>query len=641
MDTNDQYRGQHETGRPVTGARTGPRTGPWTGSGVPRRVRLATAAGAAALALTAGLATPLAPAPRQAQAADGGKQTLTVAVAQSVDSLSPFLAVRLLSTSIHRLTYEYLTNYDPEDNRVVPGLATEWKSSPDKLTWTYTIRSDSKWSDGRQATAEDAAWTFNTMMTDEGAATANGSFVANFEEVTAPSPTELVVRLKKPQATMTALDVPIVPRHVWEKVDDFSKFNNDKDFPIVGNGPFVLTGYKPDSYVRLVPNKDFWRGAPKFDELLFRYYKDQDAAVSALRKGEVSFVAGSPSLTPAQADSLRNEENIKVNDAPGRRFYALATNPGAKAKNGEKMGDGHPSLLDRRVRNALFRAVDRKTIVDKVFRGHAKVGAGYIPPRYGQYFWEPSADQELTYDPAEAARLLDQAGYEKNGDGKRVGKDGKPLKYRVLCHATDPNDKAVGKYLEEWWGDLGIGITLSCLDNVTDPWLAGEYDLAFDGWSVNPDPDFVLSIHTCGALPATPKDTGATDNFICDKKYDELYARQLAEYDPAERANIVQQMESRLYDLGYMNVMAYPNAVEAYRTDQIESITTMPKKAGNLYGQDGYWSWWSAVPANSGEASESGSSTGVVVGIAAGAVVLVGLGVFVAMRRRATAEDRE
>ncbi|MEU7473250.1 ABC transporter substrate-binding protein [Streptomyces sp. NPDC044984] len=621
MDTNDQYGGHHRT---------------------PGRTRLVMAAGAAALTLTAGLATPLDPAPQQARAADDGTKVLTVAVAQSVDSLSPFLAVRLLSTSIHRLTYEYLTNYDAEDNHVVPGLATEWESSPDKLTWTYTIRSDSTWSDGKQATAEDAAWTFNTMMSDPGAATANGSFVANFEKVTAPSPTKLVIELKKPQATMTALDVPIVPRHVWEKVDDYSEFNNDKDFPVVGNGPFVLTGYKADSHVRLKANKDFWRGAPKFDELVFRYYKDQDAAVSALRKGEVSFVAGSPSLTPAQADSLKGEKDIHVNDAPGRRFYALATNPGAKAKNGEKMGDGHPSLLDRRVRNALFMAVDRKTIIDKVFQGHAVEGAGYIPPRFSQYFWEPSADQELAYDPAEAARLLDRAGIKKNGDGRRVGRDGEPIDYRVLCHATDPNDKAIGQYLEEWWGDLGIGVTLACLDNVTDPWLAGEYDLAFDGWSVNPDPDFVLSIHTCAALPATPEETGATDNFICDKTYDELYARQLAEYDAGKRADIVKQMESRLYDLGYMNVMAYPNAVEAYRTDHIESITTMPAKAGNIYGQDGYWSWWSAVPAaDSGDADGGSSSTGVVVGIVAGVVVLAGLGAFAALRRRATAEDRE
>jgi peptide/nickel transport system substrate-binding protein len=606
----------------------------------PRVARLAAVVGAAALTFSAGLATPLDPAPQRAAAAEG-KSVLTVAVAQSVDSLSPFLAQRLVSTSIHRLMYEYLTNYDPKDNHAIPGLATKWESSPDKLTWTYTIRSDSRWSDGEQATAEDAAWTFNKMMTDEGAATTNGSFVSNFRKVTAPSPTQLVIELKKPQATMTALDVPIVPQHVWEKVGDFSKFNNDKSFPVVGNGPFVLTDYKPDSYVRLKANKNFWRGAPKFDELVFRYYKDQDAAVAALRKGEVSFVAGSPSLTPAQAASLKNEKNIHVNDAPGRRFYALATNPGAKARNGQKFGDGDPSLLDERVRHALFMAVDRETIIDKVFQGHAVEGEGYIPPRFSQYFWKPSASQEIAYDPAKAARLLDQAGYRKNSAGKRLGKDGKPITYRLLCHATDPNDKAVGQYLEEWWGKLGIGVTLDCLDNVSDPWLAGTYDLAFDGWSVNPDPDFVLSIHTCAALPATPKDTGATDNFICDKQYDDLYARQLAEYDPAKRATIVQRMESRLYDLGYMNVMAYPNAVEAYRTDQIKSVRTMPSAAGNIYGQDGYWSWWSAVPADSDGSSDDSSATGVVIGGVAGAAVLVGAGVFFALRRRSTADDRE
>jgi peptide/nickel transport system substrate-binding protein len=597
------------------------------------------AVGAAALMFSAGLATPLNPVPQRAEAAQG-KKVLTVAVAQSVDSLSPFLAVRLVSTSILRLTYEYLTDYDPGDAHPVPGLATSWQPSADKLTWTYTIRSDAKWSDGQKVTAGDAAWTFNKLMTDEAAATANGSFVTNFSKVTAPSPTQLVIKLKKPQATMTALDVPIVPEHIWKDVKDFSKFNNDKTFPVVGDGPFVLTEYKADSYVRLQANKSFWRGAPKFDELVFRYYKDQDAAVAALRKGEVSFVAGQPALTPAQAASLKGQKDIHVNEGPGRRFYALATNPGARARNGQKFGDGDPSLLDQRVRNALFMAVDRKTLVDKVFQDHAVEGQGYIPPRFSTYFWKPSSNQELSYDPSKAGRLLDQAGYKKNADGRRVGRDGKPLNYRVLCHATDPNDKAVGQYLKEWWGKLGIGMTLDCLDNVTDPWLAGKYDLAFDGWSVNPDPDFVLSIHTCAALPATPKETGATDNFICDKTYDELYAKQLAEYDPARRADIVKQMESRLYDLGYMNVMAYPNAVEAYRTDQIKTIETMPRAAGNIYGQDGYWSWWSAVPADSGSSS-GGSSTGVIVGVVAGVVVLAGAGLFLAMRRRTTADDRE
>ncbi len=599
-----------------------------------RALRFLLASGVAATSLV------VVPGTAQAEDEKSGGTTLTVAVSQSIDSLSPFLAQKLTSTSIHRLAYEYLTNYDPKDARTVPGLATAWKPSPDKLTWTYTIRGDSFWSDGTQATAADAAWTFNKMMTDPNAATANGSFTANFEKVTAPDPQTLVIKLKKPQATMTALDVPIVPKHVWEKVGDLSKFNNDQQFPLVGNGPFVITDYKVDQYIKLKPNKKFWRGAPKFDELVFKYYKDGDAAVAALQKGEVSFV---PNLTPAQADALKTQKNIKVNDAPGRRFFALATNPGARAQDGKTFGNGHKALLDPAVRKALFLAVDRTTLVDKVFQGHAVEGEGYIPPRFGSYFWRPDGDQKRTYDPEEAARVLDAAGYRKNADGKRAGKDGKPLDFRILCHATDPNDKAVGKYLQEWWGELGIGLKVECLDSVSDPWVKGDYDLAFDGWSVNPDPDYVLSIHTCGALPATPKDSGATDNFICDEEFDGLYAQQAVEYDAAKRADLVKRMQSRLYDTGYMNVMAYPNALEAYRTDQIASITTMPEAAGNLWGQDGYWSWWSAVPAASasGGSEDGGSSTGVIVGIGAAVVVVVGLGVLLGLRRRSSADDRE
>jgi peptide/nickel transport system substrate-binding protein len=609
------------------------------------RLRALLASGAAALALAAGSivpGVPLGAAPQQAQAADSGKSTLTVAVAQSVDSLSPFLAQRLMSTSIGRLMYDFLTNYDPKDNHAVPGLATKWEPSADKLTWTYTIRSDSKWSDGQQATAEDAAWTFNKMMTDEGAAQANGNFVANFKKVTAPSPTQLVIQLKEPQATMAALDVPIVPKHVWEKVGDLSKFNNDRAFPVVGNGPFILTDYKVDQYVKLKANKDFWRGKPKFDELVFKTYKDQDAAVAALRKGEVSFVAGSPALTPAQAASLKGEKNVKINEGPGRRFFALATNPGAQTKDGKKFGNGNKALLDQKVRQALFLSIDRKTIIVKVFQGHAVEGQGYIPPRFSAYHWQPTAEQSLAYDPAKAAELLDEAGYELKG-GQRVGNDGKPLDLRILCHATDPNDKAIGKYLKEWWGKLGIGLKVDCLDNVSVPWYAGEYDLAFDGWSVSPDPDSVLGIHTCAALPAKAKDSASTDNFICDKEYDELYKKQLAEYDPAKRAEIINQMQSWLYDSGYMSIIAYPNAVEAYRTDQIKSITTMPEAAGNIYGQDGYWGWWSAAPASGDSSDGSGgsSSTGVVIGIIVVVVVLAGGGLFIAMRRRNTADDRE
>ncbi|MCC5698138.1 ABC transporter substrate-binding protein, partial [Klebsiella pneumoniae] len=149
-----------------------------------------------------------------------------------------------------------------------------------KLTWTFRIRRGVEWSDGQPVTARDAAYTFNRMMTDPAAATANGNFVENFASVTAPDDHTLVIRTKQPQSTMLAIDAPIVPEHIWSKVDDVASFPNDQ-MPVVGSGPFVLTEYEPERYVTLEANPRFWRGAPEVSRLQFVQFKNSDAAVQA------------------------------------------------------------------------------------------------------------------------------------------------------------------------------------------------------------------------------------------------------------------------------------------------------------------------------------------------------------------------
>src|SRR5690625_2054923 len=149
-----------------------------------RRPRRALAAGAAALAVTA--STVAAGAVQQpAEATEEEQDTITIAVNQEVESRSPFKAVRVITTNMHRWMYDFLTNYDPETGETIPALAEEWETSEDELTWTYHLREDATWSDGEPVTAEDVEWTFNTMMTDPAAAEANGNFVENFEAVTA------------------------------------------------------------------------------------------------------------------------------------------------------------------------------------------------------------------------------------------------------------------------------------------------------------------------------------------------------------------------------------------------------------------------------------------------------------------------
>lgn len=615
--------------------------GPMTTSR-PNRLLRRVGAATAVLAIPASLVA----APAAQAETEEEPTSITIAVSQEVDSLSPFLAVRLITTNMHRWMYDFLTNYDPETGETIPALAEEWEASDAGLSWTYHIREDSTWSDGEPVTAEDVEWTFNTMMTDEAAATANGSFVANFESVEATDDYTVEIQLSEPQVTMLALDVPIVPKHVWENVGDFGTFNNDQDFPTVGNGPFILTEYDPNGEVVLEANEDYWRGAPRFDELVLKYIDDPDAQVEALRAGEVDFVSG---VTPAQFDALSNEDDITVNQAQGKRFQAITINPGATLQDGTPHGDGHPALQDPVVREALVRTIDREAIYGQAYGGYGEPNGGFIPSRYATYHWEPEGDQVVGFDIDEANRLLDEAGYPMGDNGIRVSPAGQPLSFRFNVHASNPQYIQAAEMMKEWAAEAGMELLVEPVDEVGSLLDAATYDILTTGWNVNPDPDFILSINLCSGLPDTEEAAlnanYLSDAYFCDEEYDELYAEQLAELDVDARADIVKDMQEILYESNIFVVWGYSDALEAYRSDVIASMTPQPDPGGNYWGQDGYWSWWSAVPVGEEDeaaADEEGdSNTGLAIGIGAATVAVLGGGAFLLLRRTSTADDRE
>ena len=199
--------------------------------------------------------------------------------------------------------------------------------------------------------------------------------------------------------------------------------------------------------------------------------------------------------------------------------------------------------------------------------------------------------------------------------------------------------------MEEWLAEIGIEVETTPSDDIGGILDSGEFDLLFTGWTVNPDPDYIFSIQTCGVRPAEPGASYQSDSYNCNPTYDQLYAQQRAEVDPAARAEIVQEMQKVLYDDGVVVIFGYPDMLEAYRTDVVEenSPMTQPAEHGNIDGQDGYWGWWSAEPASGGGGGGEDDSVGAaVLGVGAGVVVLGVLGGFLVMRRRsATAEDRE
>lgn len=604
------------------------------GAGRGRRAVAALAAAAALGAAALFGATP------GAAAASGS--TLRLALETQVSTFNPFLAYFDGELETIGDIYPTLTQLDAQ-NKPEGYLATSWTTSPDKLTWTFTIRKGLKWSDGTPLTAHDAAWTLNLIMTNTTAATANGSLVSNFAKVTAPDDTTLVIKTETPQANMLYVSlpvsgIPIVPEHIWASRVANLKNTKNTSYPVVGYGPWVLTGYQTDQYATLDANPDYYAGAPKYSKLILQYFKNNDAAVAALRSGQIDQVGD---VTATQFGALKGEKNILAYQQVGNGWTAMEVNSGAKTRQGKPIGTGNPALADPVVRKAIAFAIDRKTLVSKVFDDLGVVGAAYLPPAYPQWAWSPSAAQAIGYDPGRANQLLQAAGYTKGANGIREDpQTHKPLQFRLGIHSDSTTDAQVATYLVGWLKAVGIGVTLQAqsMTALNDNLAKGDWDMLMDSWTTGADPTYLLGIQTCATLPLNDGTGGNTDAFYCNPAYDRLFNAQVGQFDQATRAKTIAAMQAILYEANADIILVYKNGLSAVRTDQTSGFVSGSPDAKGFYpAQNLFASLLKADPV----AGAGTSHTGAFVGGGIALVVVLAVLAALFLRRRSTAADRE
>ncbi|GAB3662086.1 ABC transporter substrate-binding protein [Glycomyces tarimensis] len=595
-------------------------------------------AAGAALALSAGV---LAATSTQAVAQDEDTDSLLVATDQEVDTFNPFKARYVITYNTNMMTYDTLIRTGADDYEPVPGLATEWEESADGLTWTFTIREGVEWSDGEPLTAGDVAYTYNLLIENQAIHEWNIDLAGNFARAEAPDDTTFVLTLNEaaPAEVLNA-GIFIVPEHVWETYPDPSADTANDQLPLVGSGPFQVSEYRTDEFIRLSANENYWGGAPGFDEVVYDYYSEPDAAVAALEAGEVDIVNG---LNPAQAEALEGQEHVTVNNAQGRRFVSLTLNHGAATVEREPYGDGHPALRDPVVRQAMHTAIDKQELVDTVLDGNGDPAVSIIPAIFDHWHWD-GGDALVQFDIDEANRMLDEAGYERGEDGIRTMPDSDDkLSFRFYHHADNTDYATVVQFVSEWWEQIGLEITPEPIEqgSLNDLVYLGEYDIAFSGWGVGPNPTEQLAMHTCAVLPTTTDGSERShENFYCNEDYDALHERQKVESDPEARADLVKQQQQMLYEDAPVIWLYYQNVLEAYNHDKVDGLRTQPAEGGMITGQQGFlWAYHSATPV--GESEDGGVSTGVLVAAGAVLVVLIAGGVFFFIRRKSTADERE
>ena len=570
-----------------------------------------------------------------AQSSDDERVVLTVGVTSSVfDSMSPLIGQTAFDYDVWNNQYETITRKAAADFATTPGLAESWDESNGGKTYTYHLRDGLKWSDGVPLTAKDIAFTINRGR-DESWLNYD-SWVTNLTAKVIDD-TTVEITSKVPDPKLPGLgDVYILPEHIWGKFDanEITKYAGEDG---VGSGPFVLDEFKRGQYVRLKANPNYWEGERPIDEIVFRIFNNPDAMVAALEKGEIDAAHNVPSQA---MEKLSTSDSIVAVQGNQGGFDEIAIN------GGDGLKKPHPALLDRNVRVAIAHAIDKQTLLDRVYLGQGSVSETVSPSADPAWVPELSADEQFEYDPEKANQILDDAGYEDtNGDGVReMPGGGDPLEFSYYVRSESEVAPPVAEFVSGWLKEIGIKINLKPIsaDELITVIGKGDYDMFHWSWTPYVDPDAQLSYFQCNQIASDPADPTNyyNDANYCDPEYDKLYEQQKVELDKAKRLEIVHAMLKRFHDSAVYQVFALTPDLQAYRTDRFAGWLNQPADVGPVIFSNTSPTYRNLTVTASTSSGGGGLSTGAIIGLVA-AVIAGGALIFYFVRRRSTAEERE
>ena len=458
-------------------------------------------------------------------------------------------------------------------------MAETWENSADGTVWTFHIRSGVKFHDGQPLTAKDVAFTLNFYKTNIDFPFLN-SYTQHFVTAEALDDRTVVLTLDQaiPNVEANLIYLYVLPKHIWQAQSEGAAPTEFLNLAMIGSGPFKMTEYKQNEFVRLAANKEHFATPPKVDEAIFQTFANEDALVQALQTGQVDMITEMPSTV---VPTLRKAENVKLVTGPGVNpsLSDIIMNQGDPANCPEAGGcTGHPALLDRNVRLALAHATDKQNIIDVVLLGLGEPGLTLIPKGLG--LWYNDTLQDYAFDLAQANKILDDAGYkDSDGDGVReMPNGGQPLKFRVQFPNDSLSAPRIAEILGQTWSQIGVKIDPQAVDPtaLTDACCPGlDFDIILWGWASDPDPTLLLSVMASENLAA-----GSNESGYSNPQYDELYAQQAVTLDKEQRKALVWAMQKLAFDDVAYIIPYYDQEVQAYRTDRFTGwIDDQPKLA--------------------------------------------------------------
>jgi len=559
----------------------------------------------------------------------GAGVKLRLGVVDGLRSLDLLGNPSVVAREVWLLTTDRLVGSSSEDLTPVPGLAKSWSVSADRRTWTFVIRDDATWSDGRPVDAKDVVATYRAVLGSDHDLS-SGS-LADVREVAALDDHTVRIECSRPRADLPDLQLPILPRGSTAMLTE----GLDPDMALSGSGPFRLAEWRPGAFVRLTVDPDYWGRQPQISEVLLLSYGD---AGTMARDLEAGLLDGAFGIRPGQADRLRANDALAtvavVTGAQDRLVFNCFTGSSG----------GHPALRDPEFRRAVAWAIDTEAVARIAYRGSALPGVGVVPPRGHAdglgHRWQPSAEEVVGGDLERASAQLDAAGYvDTDGDGVREH-DGEVVSLRLLVSSTSRSDQRAAKLITGRLEQIGVLVTAEEADPES---LRSKVERRVDG---APDPDFDLLIERIetsdseSALLAgftAMTIGGGNHSFWTSADYERLHDAERRETDSDLRRELLLQMQQTLYDQAPVIVLAYPEEVQAYNVSRWTGWVRSPADVGGaFFNGESIASYLQVRPPAQAAKTDDGRSsrTEIVVAAGASAIVLLGAaGIFIWRRR--------
>jgi peptide/nickel transport system substrate-binding protein len=441
---------------------------------------------------------------------------MTVAMAASPNNLDPRMVVDSYSVRAHQLLFSNLVRFD-DRMLVSPCLASEWNTT-DYQTYRVKLRQGVRFHDGHELTSKDVVYTFSSILDPKTNSPLRGGF-SMLDTVSAIDPytVQFVLKERSGAFLVNLVAVMIVPDGAGRGL---------RDHP-VGTGPYEFVSFAADDRLVLKAFPEYFEGRPRNNGVTLKVVPDDIMRGLELRKRASDLVVND--LAPDIAFQLQ-KEGLKLTTAPGLNYQYLGFNLRDRV------------LRDVRVRHAIGYAIDRQSIVEYLRRGLAMPSMSMLAP--SNWAFEPNVF-DFTYDPAEARRLLDEAGYlDPDGDGPAAR-----LSLSLKVSSATEFNRLQSSVIQQNLREVGIDLDVRTYEFATlyADILKGSFQMYTLQWAggATADPDILRRVFHSQQVPPA----GFNRGHLNDPELDRLIDDATLATDMEERRVRYSKVQQRVAEL--------------------------------------------------------------------------------------------